>query len=52
MQSPIHLKHDESNEYDHFEQLEFHGHWDNEGTATFTNNGYTGKYLKKLIFIS
>jgi len=41
VQSPIHLKHDESNEYDHFEPLEFHGHWDKEGSATFTNNGYT-----------
>ncbi|XP_017772110.1 PREDICTED: carbonic anhydrase 2 [Nicrophorus vespilloides] len=41
VQSPIELKHEESNAYDHFEPLEFHGHWDNEGTATFTNNGYT-----------
>lgn len=42
VQSPIELKHENSNEYDHFDPLEFHGHWDNEGTATFTNNGYTG----------
>lgn len=41
VQSPIELKHEESNEYDHFDPLEFHGHWDNEGMATFTNNGYT-----------
>lgn len=41
VQSPIELKHEDSNEYDHFEPLEFHGHWDQEGDATFTNNGYT-----------
>ncbi|GLV42112.1 Carbonic anhydrase 3 [Carabus blaptoides fortunei] len=41
VQSPIKLNHEDSNEYDHFEPLEFHGHWDNEGSATFTNNGYT-----------
>ncbi|KAK9882176.1 hypothetical protein WA026_019690 [Henosepilachna vigintioctopunctata] len=41
VQSPIKLTHDESNEYDHFEPLEFHGHWDKGGKATFKNNGYT-----------
>lgn len=42
VQSPIELKHDESNEYDHFDPLEFHGHWDKAGEAVFNNNGYTG----------
>lgn len=42
VQSPIELRHDESNEYDNFEPLEFYGHWDAEGKTTFTNNGYTG----------
>lgn len=42
VQSPIELKHEDSNEYDHFEPLEFHGHWDVKGSATFTNTGYTG----------
>lgn len=41
VQSPIELKHEDSNEYDHFEPLEFHGHWNDEGIASFTNNGYT-----------
>lgn len=45
VQSPIELKHDESNEYDHFDPLEFHGHWDEAGEATFNNNGYTGRYF-------
>ncbi|XP_018569036.1 carbonic anhydrase 2 isoform X2 [Anoplophora glabripennis] len=40
-QSPIQLNHDESIHHDHFEPLEFHGHWDDEGEATFTNNGFT-----------
>lgn len=43
VQSPIVLKHDESNEYDHFAPLEYHGHWDEGGEATLTNNGFTGK---------
>lgn len=41
VQSPIELTHDETNEYDHFEPLEYHGHWDQGGKALFTNNGYT-----------
>lgn len=41
VQSPISLTHDKSNEYDHFEPLEFHGHWDQGGQAVFNNNGYT-----------
>jgi len=41
VQSPIVLKHDESNEYDHFEPLEYHGHWAKEGEATLSNNGFT-----------
>lgn len=45
-QSPIILKHDESNEYDLFDPLEFFGHWDNEGSAIFTNNGYTGQLIR------
>jgi carbonic anhydrase len=36
------LKHDETNHYDHFEPLEFHGHWDQGGEATLSNNGFTG----------
>jgi hypothetical protein len=42
VQSPILLKHDETNHYDHFEPLEFHGHWDQGGEATLSNNGFTG----------
>ena len=45
VQSPIALKHEESNEYDHFEPLEFHGHWDNDGEASIKNNGFTGMYV-------
>lgn len=41
-QSPIELTHDESIHHDHFEPLEFHGHWDEGGDTTFTNNGFTG----------
>ncbi|XP_071051534.1 carbonic anhydrase 1-like isoform X2 [Onthophagus taurus] len=41
VQSPIELKHDETNEYDDFDPLLFHGHWDNEGEAMIVNNGYT-----------
>ncbi|XP_023014834.1 carbonic anhydrase 3 [Leptinotarsa decemlineata] len=41
VQSPIELQHDESIHHDHFEPLEFHGHWDVGGDATFTNNGFT-----------
>ncbi|KAJ8967844.1 hypothetical protein NQ317_005515 [Molorchus minor] len=41
IQSPIELKHDDTVEHDHFEPLEFHGHWDEAGEATFTNNGHT-----------
>lgn len=51
VQSPIELKHDESNEYDHFEPLEFHGHWDKAGEATFNNNGYTGMYFLHLCLL-
>lgn len=40
-QSPIQLNHEESIHHDHFEPLEFHGHWDDEGDATFANNGFT-----------
>ncbi|CAH1186924.1 unnamed protein product [Phyllotreta striolata] len=40
-QSPIELTHDDSIDHDHFEPLEFHGHWDEGGDATFTNNGFT-----------
>jgi len=40
-QSPIELSHDESINHDHFEPLEFHGHWDKAGEATFENNGKT-----------
>lgn len=42
VQSPIELKHEDSNEYDHFDPLEFHGHWDDEGKAKIDNNGFTG----------
>ncbi|GJQ69590.1 hypothetical protein Trydic_g6684, partial [Trypoxylus dichotomus] len=41
VQSPIALKHEDSNAYDNFDPLEFHGHWDDEGEASITNNGYT-----------
>ncbi|XP_065169340.1 carbonic anhydrase 2 isoform X2 [Atheta coriaria] len=41
VQSPIELKHEDSNEYDHFDPLEFHGHWDDEGKAKIDNNGFT-----------
>lgn len=40
-QSPIELKHEESISHDHFEPLEFHGHWEKRGEATFTNTGKT-----------
>ncbi|XP_030747542.1 uncharacterized protein LOC115876014 isoform X1 [Sitophilus oryzae] len=40
-QSPIELSHEESITHDHFDPLEFHGHWDNDGVATFTNTGKT-----------
>lgn len=40
-QSPIQVKRDESIHHDHFEPLEFHGHWDNVGEATFENTGKT-----------
>ncbi|CAH0559002.1 unnamed protein product [Brassicogethes aeneus] len=40
-QSPIELNHDDTIHHDHFEPLEFHGHWDEGGEATFTNNGFT-----------
>lgn len=42
VQSPIEINHEDSSAYDHFEPLEFHGHWDVKGSATFTNTGYTG----------
>ncbi|CAH1972883.1 unnamed protein product [Acanthoscelides obtectus] len=41
VQSPIELNHDDSIHHDHFEPLEFHGHWDTHGIAAFTNNGFT-----------
>ncbi|XP_018334982.1 carbonic anhydrase 2 [Agrilus planipennis] len=41
VQSPIELKHEESNECDHFEPLEFHGHWDVAGSGNLFNNGFT-----------
>ncbi|KAI4457349.1 carbonic anhydrase [Holotrichia oblita] len=47
VQSPIALKHEDSNEYDNFDPLEFHGHWDSEGDASFTNNGYTATVMFK-----
>ncbi|KAF7286221.1 carbonic anhydrase 3 [Rhynchophorus ferrugineus] len=40
-QSPIELSHKDSIHHDNFEPLELHGHWDDEGTATFTNTGKT-----------
>ncbi|CAH1126035.1 unnamed protein product [Ceutorhynchus assimilis] len=40
-QSPIELKHEESISHDHFEPLDFHGHWDKLGEATFENTGKT-----------
>jgi len=40
-QSPIELRHEESISHDHFEPLEFHGHWDKVGEASFTNTGKT-----------
>lgn len=40
-QSPIEFGHDESIHHDHFEPLEFHGHWEKDGEATFTNTGKT-----------
>ncbi|VEN43313.1 unnamed protein product [Callosobruchus maculatus] len=41
VQSPIELNHDDSISHDHFEPLQFHGHWDTHGIANFTNNGFT-----------
>lgn len=43
VQSPIELKHEDTIPHEHFEPLEFHGHWDEGGEASFTNNGFTGK---------
>ncbi|XP_060524873.1 carbonic anhydrase 2-like [Cylas formicarius] len=40
-QSPIELKHDDSIHHDHFEPLEFHGHWDKGGKAFLKNTGKT-----------
>lgn len=45
-QSPIELSHDESISHDHFDPLEFHGHWDKAGEATFENTGKTGEQKK------
>ncbi|XP_044727248.1 carbonic anhydrase 2 isoform X2 [Chrysoperla carnea] len=43
VQSPIAIEHERSRKHDHFDPLEFHGHWDNVGTATFTNTGTTAQ---------
>lgn len=52
-QSPIELNHEDSIHHDHFDPLEFHGHWDDEeGEGVFNNNGFTGEYSsceKKLL---
>lgn len=45
VQSPIAIEHEQTTKHDHFDPLEFHGHWDDVGTAIFSHTGYTGKSI-------